>query len=125
MTDCPGLPERGLRAFSMAMSSAHDGGLVGENTARSCSMPFGPPDNSPESDAFRPSHRSPPPRGARARVARLSAIALAALLALPLAMLPQPAAAAPGKNPWQRVHGTPPRTSKHGHKPDMKAKRLA
>src|SRR5262245_30267630 len=78
-------------------------------------MPSGPP-RTPRSH-----------RGVRSRAARLSVIALAALLALPVAMLPQPASAPPakGKNPWQRVQGAPPDKSKHGHKPDMKAKRLA
>ncbi|MGI5238887.1 M12 family metallo-peptidase [Dactylosporangium sp. CA-139066] len=79
-------------------------------------MPSGPPPNT-----------APSRRRARTRVARLSAIALAALLALPVAMLPQPASAAPskGKNPWQRVQGTPPGKSKHGHQAGMKAKHLA
>ncbi|MFG2037516.1 M12 family metallo-peptidase [Dactylosporangium sp. NPDC048998] len=90
-------------------------------------MPSGLPDNRPKSGAFRPSPRPHPHHNARARVKRLGAIAVAALLALPVALLAQPASAAPGKgkNPWQRVNGAPPAKSKHGHKPDMKAKRLA
>ncbi|WP_432825857.1 M12 family metallo-peptidase [Dactylosporangium sp. CA-092794] len=91
-------------------------------------MQSGLPDNNPEPGELRPSPRIPRARrSARVRVARLGAVALAALLALPVAMLPQPASAAPdkGKNPWQRVPGTPPASSNHGHRPDLNAKRLA